>query len=318
MATPITVEADWNEAPDLLEGAMRLSLTPEDCDLDYWIKNAAQGTWRGLVNGHAPGDAVPPCMFEEGPLRSAVLEEFSFRAIAEELATRAISYLVAHAPDIPTMEFYSTQLLDEARHARVFRLHLTELGVPEDELPETMEALAGAQRDAVLRPLEAFALPVMSDPADFVGGVVILTVLVEGVLAPTGALSERKWRIFDPAGSGIARGANIDEIRHLCVGGAIVRRHLAAHPEDKGRINSLIAEGRRLWNDLPVADVVYSRETRFQRGIESHGRMLGDYELIPGRRLADTTPEERLSIAQEWSREVQGSRLAYMGLEGTL
>lgn len=318
MATPIMVEADWNKAPDLLEGAMRLALTPEDCDLDYWIRNAAQGTWRGLVNGHAPEDIIPPCMFEEGPLRSAVLEEFSFRAIAEELATRAISYLVAYAPDLPTMEFYSTQLLDEARHARAFRLHLAELGVPEDDLPATMEALAGPQRDAMLRPLEEFALSVMRDRRDFVGGVVILTVLVEGVLAPTGALSERKWRIFDPAAAGIAHGANIDEIRHLSVGGSIVRAHLDEHHRDKERILSLIAEGRRLWNDLPVADVVYAREARFQQGMEIHGRLLGDYELVPGRRLADTTAEERLSIAQDWSHEVQGSRLAYMGLGDAL
>lgn len=318
MATPIPAEADWNEAPELLEGAMRLTLTPEDCDLDYWIKNAAQGTWRGLVNGHAAGDVIPPCMFEEGPLRTAALEEFSFRAIAEELATRAISYLVAYAPDSATMEFYSTQILDEARHARAFRLHLIELGVHEDALPATMEELAGAQRDAVLRPLEEFALPVMRDRRDFVGGVIILTVLVEGVLAPTGALSERKWRVFDPAGAGIAHGANIDEIRHLTVGGSIVRRHLAEHPEEKERILSLIAEGRRLWNDLPATEFIHRREARFQRGIEIHGHLLGDYELIPGRRLADTTVEERLSIAQRWSREVQSSRLTYMGLENAL
>ncbi|HEV2861425.1 MAG TPA: hypothetical protein VGX48_10490 [Pyrinomonadaceae bacterium] len=318
MSTPTPLETDWSEAPDLLEGAMQLALTPEGCDVDYWIANAAQGTWRGLVNGHAPGDVIPPLMFEEGPLRAAVLGEFAFRAIAEEIATRAISFLVAYAPDIPTMEFYSTQILDEARHARAFRAHLVELGIPEGQLAERMEELAGSQRDRVLRPLEEFALPVMRDRRDFVGGVIILTVLVEGVLAPTGALSERKWRVFDPAAAGIARGANIDEIRHLTVGGTIVRRHLAAHPEETARINSLIADGRRLWAELPAIDVVYERELLFQQGIEQHGRLLGDYELVPGRRLADTTPEERLTLAQTWSHEVQTARLSYMGLDADL
>jgi hypothetical protein len=42
--------------------------------------------------------------------------------------------------------------------------------------------------------------------------------------------------------------------------------------------------------------------------------LVGDYELIPGRRLVDTTPEERLMTAAIWSQQMQDSRLAYMGL----
>src|SRR3954468_13249335 len=98
MSKAIPVETDWQQAPDLMEGAMNLRLTPEECDLDYWINNAAQGTWRGLVNGHAPDEITPPYLLEPGPRRSAVVEEFAFRSIAEELATRAISYLVVNAP----------------------------------------------------------------------------------------------------------------------------------------------------------------------------------------------------------------------------
>src|SRR3982751_2465617 len=92
----IPLEADWTQAPELLEGAMSLQLTPETCDLDYWINAVTQGTWYGLENGHAPGDVTPPHMFEAGPLRSAVVTEFAFRSIAEELAARAISYLVVN------------------------------------------------------------------------------------------------------------------------------------------------------------------------------------------------------------------------------
>src|ERR1035438_3250233 len=47
--------------------------------------------------------------------------EFAFRSIAEEKATRAISHLIANAPDVANMEFFGTQLIDEARHSRVFR-----------------------------------------------------------------------------------------------------------------------------------------------------------------------------------------------------
>lgn len=315
MYRSIPMEADWTQAPELLEGAMSLQLTPEKCDLDYWIKAVAQGTWHGLVNGHALSDVIPSYLFEAGPLRSAVVAEFAFRAIAEELATRAISYLVVNAPDIPTMEFFSTQLLDEARHARAFRNHLLELGVEEENLVATIEEAAGDKRDTILRPLEAFGLNVMRDQRDFIGGVIVLTVLVEGVLAPSGALSERKWRPLDPAGAGIAHGANIDELRHLTVGSSIVRRHLIKRPEEKARLLSLISEGNQLWHKLPALDMLFEREVLFQQGLEAHAAVVGDYELVPGRRLVETTVEERLAITQEWSREVQSSRMAFMGLE---
>ena len=46
-----------------------------------------------------------------------------------------------------------------------------------------------------------------------------------------------------------------------------------------------------------------------------HADVAGDYEIWPGRLLLDTTPEERLMTAQEWSQRMQESRLAYMGLQ---
>ncbi|GAA3209280.1 hypothetical protein GCM10020256_06500 [Streptomyces thermocoprophilus] len=82
------------------------------------------------------------------------------------------------------MDFYTTQLMDEARHAYAFRGHLLELGVPEKDLEAVMEELAGADRDAILTPLEEFGLAVLRDGGDYIGGVITLTVLVEGVLAP--------------------------------------------------------------------------------------------------------------------------------------
>lgn len=309
------LETDWNEAPGLLDGATRIYLTPEKCDLEYWISAVAQGTLQGLENGHRPEAQVPAFMLEAGPLRSAICDEFAFRAIAEEIATRAISYLVAIAPSIPTMEFYATQLIDEARHAWAFRKHLAEVGIPQPALMTAINEIAGASRDSVLRPLESFALEVIKEQRDFIGGVVILTILVEGVLAPAAELSERKWRLLDPAAASIQRGANIDEIRHLSVGGAVIRQHLLEYPREKGRILDLISRGRQLWHSLPIERVIYQREALFQQGIELFSHLISDYELIPGRRLLDTTIEERLQIAIDWSARMQNERLSFMGLE---
>ncbi|HEX8075020.1 MAG TPA: hypothetical protein VF545_08565 [Thermoleophilaceae bacterium] len=335
-------EVDFDRAPRVLDGATDIELSPSHCNLEYWLANVTQGTLRGLVHGHRPEAETPPHMLEPGPLRDALIDEMAFRSMAEEAATRLISYLVVNAPDIDTMEFFSTQLLDEARHSLVFRTHIVELGVAADELFETMERVSGEDRARVLDPLSEFSerpalhafAEVLShgsgDPdtlkledvpdlrwirtKNFVGGVVILTILVEGVLAPFAELSERKWRPLDPAAADIERGANIDEIRHLSVGSWVVRKHLDDHPHDKERVLELIKTGRALWQELPAPEVILRREVLFQEGLEQHAELVGDYEVWDGRRLVDTTAEERLEAALTWSNDTQESRLRYMGL----
>jgi len=314
-ASVIPAEADIDRAPGLLAGAMSLDLTPQTCNLEYWLGAVAQGTLRGLAKGgHRAEAATPAWMREPGPLRQALIEEFAFRSIAEEKATRALSYLVLHAPDVDTLEFFATQLIDEARHASVFRGHLLELGVPRDELAATIEQVAGEDREKILVPLEDFGLPLGRDAGDFIGGVCVLTVLVEGVLAPAAELSELKWRLLDPAAAEIERAAGVDEIRHLTVGSAIIRQYLQANPGELPRLKDLIERGRALWGSLPVLDMILRREKLFSEGMQQLGRIVGDYELAPGRRLIDSTPEERLMMAATWSVELQDSRLSVMGL----
>lgn len=311
----IPAEADWDQAPSLMDGALNLELSAAACNLGYWFRSVPQGTLRGRVRGH--DDDVRPLdvVAAPGPLNSALTQELAFRSLAEEKATRAIGYMVALAPDNDTMEFYATQLMDEARHAMVFRGHLLDLGIPENRLFSEVDRLAGADTADILVPLENFGLRVLRDEKDFIGGVLVLTVLVEGVLAPAAELSERKWRVFDPAAADIERGAGIDEIRHLTVGSSVLREHLLKHPEDKPRLLELMAEGYELWGTLPTTEQLLRRETLFQQGIEEHGHLLGDYEAWPGRRLADTTAEERMETGQKWAEQMQHSRLAYMGLE---
>ncbi|MFJ2257764.1 VlmB-like protein [Streptomyces sp. NPDC087844] len=310
----IPAEADRHHAPSLLEGALHTDLTPEGCDLGYWFRAVPEGTLGGDPMGRSPDVPVPDHMRADGPLRQAVMQELAFRSMAEEKAARALSFLVAYAPDLAGMDFYASQLMDEARHAYAFRGHLLELGTPEADLTSTMEKLAGADRDAILAPLEDFGLSVLERDRDYIGGVVTLTVLVEGVLAPTAELSERKWRPFDPPAAEIERAAGIDEIRHLSVGTTIVRRHVRDHPEELNRIRELVARGVELWSRLPVQELTLRREQLYQQGMEQHRDLAGDYELWPGRRLVDTTAEERMLAAAEWASATQEARLADMGL----
>ncbi|MDN3297064.1 VlmB-like protein [Streptomyces ficellus] len=318
MTETIPAEAGWDTAPDLIEGARTLELTPATANLAYWLKAVPGGTLRGHVAGHAPDVEIPPHMLVPGPLRDALTQELAFRSIAEEKATRALAYLVPTAPTIDTMEFYATQLIDEARHSMVFRNHLVALGIPREEVLDRIQDIAGADRAAVLDPLEEYALKVMRDQRDFLGGVLILTIIVEGVLAPAAELSERKWRPLNPAAADIERGAGIDEIRHLTVGAAAAKEYLQAHTEERERAVELIRDGMGMWDVLPAHDMVSRREHLFQQGLEQHADIVGDYEIWPGRRLVDTTPEERQSTAERWTEEMQESRLTYMGLEEAL
>lgn len=301
-------EADFDLAPSLLDGAMHLELSARECNLRYWLEAVPLGTLRGWLDGHDPALTVPQHM-KSGPLFDAITQEYAFRAVAEEKAARALSYLVPLAPDVDTMEFYATQVIDEARHAMVFRNHLTALGVR-----ERAESLARADIALILEPLEEFSLDIMRDKADFLGGVVVMTIILEGALAPAAELSERKWRPIDPAAADIDKGAGIDEIRHLTVGASVARQCLLEHPERRDEVLALIERGMRLWSELPVHAMVYRREVLFQNGIEQHPDVVGDYEIWPGRRLIDTTPDERQRTAENWSHEMKQARLKYMGL----
>ncbi|GAA2670064.1 MULTISPECIES: VlmB-like protein [Actinosynnema] len=314
MSDEIRPEVDWDRTVPVLEGARTLELTPESCDLQYWLDEVAGRLLRRIPNGHTPEALVPEQVLKPGPLRDALIQEFAFRTIAEEKVTRALGHLVAAAPNRVMTEFFSTQLLDEARHARVFRDHIIEVGVPEAEVDGVITEVAGQAIESVLDPLEAFGVSVIRDQGDFYGGVITLTILVEGVLAPFGELSERKWAELDPAGAEIERGAGMDEIRHLSVGSSVIKRHLEEQPGERMRILELIQRGRALWEGLPMQPVLFQRESLFQQGLEEWGHLIPEYEVWPGRKLVDTSAEERMVTASTWSQETQDVRMRYMGL----
>ncbi|MFE1776024.1 VlmB-like protein [Streptomyces sp. NPDC059008] len=316
MTLPIPAETDWDKAPGLLDGAMNLDLSAEQCNLAYWFRGVAQGTLRDRAeSGHTADEITPEHMRTDGPLRDAQILELGCRSIAEEEGTRALAYYVAHATGIAEMDFFATQLMDEARHSMVFRNHLVEMGIPADELRSTITKLSADYKREVLDPILEFALRAVREEGDFIGAVAIFTIIIEGVLAPAAELSERKWNLIDPAASAIARGAAIDEIRHLTVGSSIVKQHLDRNPTYRDRLMDIITRGRKLWDEIPDKKYIMEREHLFQEGMHQHAHLIGDYELFPGQRLLDTTAEERYATAERWTDKMAATRLAYMGLD---
>lgn len=316
---PIPVETGWETAPGLLDGAKTLTLTAEQCNLAYWLRGVAQGTLLGRAEtGYDATALTPDHMREPGPLRDALILELGFRSVAEEKATRILAHYVANAPGVPELEFYATQLIDEARHSRVFRQHLVDLGIPQDRLLPYIDEISAEYTAQVLDPVERFALKVARDDADFPGAVAVFAIIIEGVLAPAAELSERKWDRLDPAASQIARGAAIDEIRHLTVGSSIIREHLLAHPEYRPRLAEILRAGRALWDEIPDRPFVMHREELFQQGMAEHRQLLAGYEVWPGQPILETTPQQRYDIAEQWTDEMAAVRMAYMGIEDEL
>ncbi|MEU1017320.1 VlmB-like protein [Streptomyces sp. NPDC005900] len=315
MTGSVAPEADWDKAPGLLDGAKELTLGPDDCDLAYWFTSVAQGTLRDRgETGHHANATVPDFLKAPGPLRDALVLEFGFRGLSEEIATRLLGHYVALAPGVPEMEFYATQLIDEARHARVFRNHLVELGHPAGTLLKDIDEMAADYRKRVLDPVVDFTLDIVRDQADFAGGVAVFAIVIEGVLAPAAELSERKWTPLSPATGEISRGTAIDEIRHLTVASTILRDHIVAHPEYRPRLMEILRAGVKLWDEIPDREFVIHREELFQKGMADHADKIGDYEIWPGVRMLDTTPEQRYDMAEQWTDEMAESRMAYMGL----
>ena len=307
-------EADWDEAPRLLEGAANVELTVERCDLAYWFTSVAQGTLRDRPLGYAAGLETPDYMRKPGPLREALTLELCYRALDEEAATRVLADYVATAPGIPELEFFSTQLMDEARHHMIFRNHLLNLGHPKEGLMDFVRATGAEYNRLILTPIREFASQVVREERDFVGGVVAFAIIIEGVLAAATELSEIKWSVLDPVAGEVARGASIDEIRHLAVGSSFVREHLIKHPEARDDVLKLLKRGRKLWEQLEDKEFVMERERLYQEGMQEHRDLLGDYEVYPGRRLIDTTAEERWELAAKWNDELADARLEYMGI----
>ncbi|HEX4703068.1 MAG TPA: VlmB-like protein [Pseudonocardiaceae bacterium] len=314
MTDAVPIEADWDNAPGLLDGAANLTLTVEQCDLAYWFTSVAQGTLRGRPLGYSSTVHTPDYLREPGPLREALTLELVYRTLDEEAATRVLADYVATAPDIPELEFFSTQLIDEARHHMIFRNHLLDLGHPAAGLMDWIRDTGAEYKRGILTPIQRFASTIARDESDFVGAVIAFAIIIEGVLAASTELSERKWSVLDPVAGEIARGAAIDEIRHLTVGTSYVRAHLIKHPESRDHILDVLRRGRQLWSELDDEEFVMHRERLFQEGIEPHRHALRDYELFPGTLLIDTTPQSRWDLAARWNDDLADARLAYMGL----
>ena len=56
--------ADWDDAPGVIEGALDIELSADECDMEFWVQSVAQGTLQGLVHGRKPESTVPDFLLQ--------------------------------------------------------------------------------------------------------------------------------------------------------------------------------------------------------------------------------------------------------------
>lgn len=286
-----------------------------ECSINTWIKEVPQKTLVGLTHGHHPISAVPQCVMKKGPLRESLILELTFKALCEKLATIGLFHLAEVAPNNQYFEYLITQIFDEARHSSIFRNHLLELGFSDEAHIDQaiLDINAEAKRD-ILDPLYDMFVCHVIEGKEFINGMAMVTIILEGVLAPSSELGELKWRCFDPVSADVQHSANVDEVRHLVVGTEIIREILDEEPEKLETLQACVDEGMELWGKVPIFDLIRQREELYQAGMEQFPE-LGRDAHINGTPLHSTTVEWRLNTAHEWFNEMQTSRIAYLGLK---
>ncbi|AOY82444.1 hypothetical protein BJP36_23585 [Moorena producens JHB] len=299
----------------LLEKASSQEITTRDCSVEIWMKEVAQKQRLGTTYGRDAKIILPDRVLNESPLRQSLIDEFAFKALSEDYGTRGICHLAAMAQSSEEHEFLVTQVFDEAMHARAFKHHLEEIGACDTNLDTFIREKYAEEIRFIFTPLNDFFHNVAIENKNYLGGVTILTIILEGVLAPTAEMGELKWQRLNPVASNIQHQANLDEIRHLTICANIIKEAIERNPQVLGQVGTVLYDGMELWKKIPIKDIVYKREVLFQKGMFEHKNIVGDQPLTEELRLIDSTPEQRLQLTFEWTQQMQASRIKYMGLE---
>ncbi|OCQ51462.1 hypothetical protein Ppb6_03379 [Photorhabdus australis subsp. thailandensis] len=295
----------------LIKQASEIEMQAKEWGLDEWFAEQVKVEQRKKTS--YAND--PKLTYLPGDLRESLIRELSFKSISEYEATKALLLLADKAPDSINFDYMLTQIFDEGRHAKLFREHLVKIGFADiNNVASKMESLLRGKMTNMLETLRTYFDKWVVLKNDYIAGVLIITVVLEGVLAPTSELSEIKWRPFDIAAAETQARANADELRHLTVCANMVKTAIENDHSLKQSALECIEEGLALWNQVSVDDLFVEREMFYQRGMQSNLRFIEGYELAPGVLLSESTVESRLELSHFLVEQMQQSRLEYMGL----
>jgi hypothetical protein len=228
---------------------------------------------------------------------------------AERVSTQAASGLVRIAPDEASLCFLASQTLDEARHFEAFARRFEELGLE----PEKRERLAANLLSRAYREFFDLLLEAV-DRGDFEAGVVGLNVILEGMASPLYDYEMRYWRPFDPGLVAIIDGAFKDECRHVGFGEKILAFRLGRDPGLRARVQRRVDELSLKMRDV-FAEFLAAFVGFYDLAVQEYPERCAQVEIIPGRRLAETSADEQVRWLEHEIRRGHKKRLERIGLE---
>ena len=194
----------------------------------------------------------------------------------ERVTTELLPFAIA-APDYEARAFLATQISDEAKHSVFFdRFYREVFGVDAVTLSENVEAQRPEMNKDYLQLFDGIlhdcAETLRKDPSDLdalVRGVTVYMIVIEGMLALTGArfmirsMREQDWLPGFRAGF---TAVNRDESRHVGFGVKFLADAIRADPRNKRTIQDTLGETlpvATLALAPPMVDDPYNFETPF-------------------------------------------------------
>ncbi len=276
--------------------------------VDRWLRTVPGGYLRGTVQGRAPGGEIPAVIREHELLRQIYAIDLALFVGAERAGVTASAGLLRLAPDEASMKFLATQVLDEARHFEAFATRSAELGVS----PSEREKLAlDLMPPAYRRFLDGLVEVV--DAGDFLGGVVGLNVILEGMAFPLYEYEARYWRPFDPAFVQVIEGAYRDECRHVGYGEKLLQHRLRHDPGARRHVERRVRDFARLLREA-FGEFIASTVAIYDAAIREHPERAAQVEVVPGKTLLETPTGEQIAWLQRQTEEGHARRLGRLGL----
>lgn len=294
----------------LVKCASTTVMKPEEWDIETWMNRVVREDLSGTTFGIENGKKYASNLNDD--LREALWRELSFKSYSEDLAARGLAKLAEMAPNDSDFQYLLTHALDESRHAVNFAKHFYSVYGQESE--GLIESLNKEYIDNILTPLKTLFDEYVVEKGNYYCGIAMIAIVLEGVLAPSSELSEIKWLPFDERAAQVQKSANVDEIRHLCVCAEILKKGLNSSQEMRKEIVECIRRGLTLWNEVPVLEMLQTRESLYQNGMRAKLDSITDYKITDDILLKETDQNQRIQIASQWSHMMQYERLDYLGI----
>lgn len=271
-------------APDAVTPSTPRAVAPLDLSVGHWWRRVPGRQWPREADALSGIDPTLSELFHTSrPLAEVHRLDLALFVVFEEVALRVSGALVRRAPTQDALSFAAQQTLDEAHHYEVFLAR-------SDQARALAGLPPGSIDPAILTPpLRRFVEHCyeVADSGDFLAGLTLTNLLLEGMAHPLYAYEERYWQPIDPYLARLVRGAFIDETRHVTYGARLVSGLLAEDPSARARIGVLCRQARLA---LREAFQYYIRVFvgLFDAVARRHRDLFAAAELAPGRRIADT------------------------------